>query len=90
MDQQVSPFYQNFLMVTSSYHSNVTPIRALNAEKKEKVLLYVCIIALPVSLLWIKVCIISICFAKLIPVIALDLYFTTQSTVLFYCILVHL
>ena len=50
MDQKVSPCYHNFLTVTQSYDSKVTPISALYAEKiAEAVLLYVFIITFPVS-----------------------------------------
>ena len=50
MDQQVSPSYHTFWMVTQSYHSKVTPIGGLHAEKlDEAVLLYVFRIAFPGS-----------------------------------------
>ena len=52
MDQQVSPSYHTFLLVTPSYHSKVTPIGVLHAEKiAEAVLLYVFRLAFPASLL---------------------------------------
>ena len=50
MDQQVSPCYHSFLTVTQSFHSKVTPIGVLYAEKiAEAVLLYVFRIAFPAS-----------------------------------------
>ena len=52
MDQQVSPSYHVFLMVTPSYHRNVSPIGALNAKKiAEAFLMHVFRIAFPASLL---------------------------------------
>ena len=51
MDQQVSPCCLNFLRVTESYHSKVTPIGALRTEKMaEAVLIHVFRIAFPASL----------------------------------------
>ena len=52
MDQQVSPCYYSCLTVSRSYHSKMTPISALHAEKiDDAVLLYVFRIAFPASLL---------------------------------------
>ena len=52
MGQQVSPCYHGFLTVTQSYHSKMTPIGALHAEKiAQVVLLYVLRIAFPASLI---------------------------------------
>ena len=52
MDRQVSPCCPNFLTVTQSYHSKVTYVGALHAEKiAEAVLLYVFRIAFLASLL---------------------------------------
>ena len=56
MDQHVSPSYHTFMMVTPSYHSNVIPIGALQAEKiAQAVLLYVFRIAFPASHLHVLV-----------------------------------
>ena len=52
MNQQESPYCHKFLTVTSSYHSKVTPIGAIYAEKiDEALLLYVSKLAFPASLL---------------------------------------
>ena len=50
--QLLSPCYHSFLTVTQSYHSKMTHISELHAEKiPEAVLLYVFRIAFPASLL---------------------------------------
>ena len=50
-DQQGSPCCHNFLAVTQSYYSKVTPIGALHAEKiAQTVLLFILRIAFPASL----------------------------------------
>ena len=52
MNQQESTCCHNFLTVTLSYHSKVTPIGELHVVKiAEAVLLYVFRIAFPASLL---------------------------------------
>ena len=52
MDQQGSPCYHNFLLVTLSYHSKVNHVNPLYAEKlAEAGYLYVSIIGFPASLL---------------------------------------
>ena len=52
INQQGSPSYHTFLMVTLSYNSKVTPVSTLYAEKiAEAVLLYVFRIKIPASLL---------------------------------------
>ena len=51
IDQQGSPCCHNFMTVTQSYNSKVTPNGDLHAEKiTEATLLYVSTIALPASL----------------------------------------
>ena len=40
MNQQVSPYYHSILTLTQKYHSKVTPIGALHAEKKAEAFLF--------------------------------------------------